>query len=76
MSTDYMLYCKRCKVATPIASDSAFRGWSWFCTPEMGPVWFIGHHHDHLDEVGIAREQADVLDDCLDIEPKDPDAEQ
>lgn len=73
MSTDYFLACLKCKKITPVASDSSLSGWKWFCTPDKGPVWFIGHHADHLDAMRVIREQGAEWDDFDHVEPSDPD---
>ena len=74
MSTDYFLACTECRQITPIASDSSLSGWKWFCVPDKGPVWFIGHHVNHLAAIRVVREQSGEWDDYEDSSPTDPDA--
>ena len=71
MSTDYFLVCRKCRQATPIASDSALSGWKWFCTPDKGPVNFVGMHVEHLDAIGIVREQSKEAEEFERVEPGD-----
>lgn len=73
MSTDYFMACLKCKQTTPIASDSSLSGWKWFCVPDSGPVFFIGHHVDHLDQVRVVREQSVEEETFEHTEPTNPD---